>query len=471
MAEWVTLPVFGRKNEDVGREGSRLHREQQEACLAAVVDGGGGGQEGEGSARRASADRMCGRRARAPPLRAFTAAGVVLLCVLGSGVREIRGECGRNPISNTECSMEITYLRQLDDGLTPTVAGLCDNEKQTCDCSPPFKGPACDEIHTAAMPAFFSVEKSLYYEAKKTQEQRDQVASVKREEGEYSATDGRIFNSWTFLTKTCWDGGTSGTLRVQLQYDAIECQSGRSCDIVQEDWATTANLPDIVFYAHYNSQFETSVMESYFPQSDYNSGCRGEGSVYSEKLTCGEWDGSACLMDKTFQVSNTATEQTMIYIAIVGCGMRGTAMWNVSVSTPFAPEASSVCGAKGTESYMRCFSEQGGTCQLQNPTRFSTEFTPVTKISRATVAIIAVAFVSATVVGLVLIKVHQTRHKRARQRAALEQMTKAHYQRNGLGPNGTGERLQAQQGVAAPQQAMSYEAMTGHVPISGGMMH
>jgi len=375
------------------------------------------------------------------------------------------GECGVNGISGQQCSSEVSFLRQTDVGMVPAIAGFCDNQLGRCDCQSPFKGSACEEVHTAAMPTMFSIEKSKYLHSIKDTTIPDTLGDSAPEAGAYTELNGRIFNAWTFLAKTCWAANTVGALRVQLEFNGLMCESGSTCTLQNKDWTKPENLPSIVFYAHYNEAFETSVMESYFPDSAFNSGCRGDGGVYSEKLSCTSWDGEACLMDKTFQVSNTASEQTMIYIVIAGCGMRGSVMWNVSVVSPASEELSSVCGAKGTANHMRCYAEQGGTCQLQNPTKFSTSFVPIRKISRATVAIIAVCFVGSTVLGLIVIKVHQTRHKRARQRAALEQMTKAHYERNGLGPNGT-DRIQPH--FSSPQQAMTAEAMTGHVAISGG---
>jgi hypothetical protein len=53
-----------------------------------------------------------------------------------------------------------------------------------------------------------------------------------------------------------------------------------------------------------------------------NEYCTGFGSVYSEPITCDNrtWAGGPCLMDKTFQVKNSADSPTMIFLAIAGCG-------------------------------------------------------------------------------------------------------------------------------------------------------
>lgn len=127
-----------------------------------------------------------------------------------------------------------------------------------------------------------------------------------------------------------------------------------------------------------------AVMQSYFGEGSQNQYCTGGGSVYQESLSCQNttWGGSSCLVDKTFMVNNEAKEPTMIFIALAGCGLQGTVLWNVSVGAErvfgetkdLADARSGVCGAKGTETWMRCFSEQGGTCTLQNPTKFSNTF-------------------------------------------------------------------------------------------------
>lgn len=75
-------------------------------------------------------------------------------------------------------------------------------------------------------------------------------------------------------------------------------------------------------------------------------------------------------------------------------------------------------------------------------------------------AIICTVFVGTTVLGLIVLKLNNAKHKSNRERARLQRMTQQLYDRNGLGPNG--------QGAALRPMTTTIEAQTGHVPISGG---
>ncbi len=58
---------------------------------------------------------------------------------------------------------------------------------------------------------------------------------------------------------------------------------------------------------------------------------------------------------------------------------QGAFTWNISVASD-DPAATSVCGAKGTDRFMRCYSEEGGSCLLQGPASSTARFVKPQKV-------------------------------------------------------------------------------------------
>ena len=55
--------------------------------------------------------------------------------------------------------------------------------------------------------------------------------------------------------KSCWAGFTSGRLRLQIQYSALDCKA-MSCAISNPPQFNETTLPKIAFYADYDEAFQ-----------------------------------------------------------------------------------------------------------------------------------------------------------------------------------------------------------------------
>ncbi len=67
------------------------------------------------------------------------------------------------------------------------------------------------------------------------------------------------FDRWTFLAKTCWEGGISGTLELNFSFTSWQChQSDFKCEGLPRD----LQLPEILFYSSYDPSFALNAAET-----------------------------------------------------------------------------------------------------------------------------------------------------------------------------------------------------------------
>mmetsp|Transcript_12509 Transcript_12509/g.34399 ORF Transcript_12509/g.34399 Transcript_12509/m.34399 type:complete len:324 (-) Transcript_12509:950-1921(-) len=223
-----------------------------------------------------------------------------------------------------------------------------------------------------------------------------------------------IFKSWIYIAKTCWPAGAKGSLDISISFSPWSCDGECS---PSNDLSVT-HLPNLLLYPSYDDKFSKAVLNSYKStmlgqndDADPNALCAGNAAMYSELLTCSDsikTDNSSilCKFQKSLSLTNPGTKNTVLYIAIGGCGLVGVFDWAVQVSA-LSPTVASMCGARGTLPGRRCYSDSAISCALQESSQILTKIQPPAKLSRAEEAVIAVLFVVAFIVAGVMIKVYQ----------------------------------------------------------------
>jgi len=324
----------------------------------------------------------------------------LLLCVAiaSAGLPLCRAECE----DDTDCGSEKAVINR--DGSYVYTAenlvvarGYCRDAR--CICTAPYTGANCEKLNEVAGP---------------------QVPDTLR------------VNSWRFLAKSCWAGETTGSLRIKMEWKNLECNDDGICFPVDTPTWNSANTPSVYFYASFDPAFEEAVLASYKGivegEQIGSEHCSGADSVLSRSFTCrkkSEDDAQTCVYEDTFRVVNRAQQGTLVYVVVGGCGLKGVVDWSVEVTVDDASrddERGSVCGATLTTLQHRCFSEAGGSCEVQNADLISYDFTPKQELARSAIAAIAVSFVVVVILGLIAIKMWQARHKKARAQRMLGRM-------------------------------------------------
>jgi len=363
-------------------------------------------------------------------------------------------ECPTNPTTQHKCSMTQTVV---DSSMEAKKAGVCDPSTGTCTCSDVSAGLACDQLLFASSRSRLDAPGDLW------------------------------FNSWRFLSKSCWGAKSTGSLVMTLRFNYFNCSAayGGTCVLDNPPIWTAAKLPKILFYADYGSTFSRAVLFSSKIESGQTTDassfpeCDGVGAVFQEPMRCDPDPDAipveegqphpACTMTKTYNVLNHNPRQSLVYLAVSNCGLSGAVSWDVEVKygvslaktgtkdDPVAAlQQTAVCGARGSRLEMRCFSEAGGSCGVQEPMLVYQAIKPNPgKMSKTFIAVVCVVFAAVAGALFIALKSYQRHVKTQRAKEILSRVGF-----NNRYTNGEGDEMEETEGWRAhtpmyPQQSLS----------------